>query len=225
MFDIEDQIKHKISEVAAIADALPTVVIVHRYANNFATVEYMSKRGLDELNTTVEELRAMGPEYFSRYFNLEDAKDYVPKIGELLLRNDPNEVFSFFQQVRSSDKAPWAWYFSQTKVLLSDDQGYPVLSITTASRVDPVNHVTHTVARLLDENNFLRQKAEDFAKLSAREKQVLGMIALSKSNQEISDELFLSLHTVQTHRKNIKRKLQAENNFALQEFARAFDLI
>jgi DNA-binding NarL/FixJ family response regulator len=43
--------------------------------------------------------------------------------------------------------------------------------------------------------------------LSEREKEVVKQIALGKTNKEIADELFISAHTVITHRKNITKKL------------------
>ena len=43
--------------------------------------------------------------------------------------------------------------------------------------------------------------------LSRREVNVLKQVAMGKTNKEIADELFLSPHTVITHRKNITRKL------------------
>lgn len=43
--------------------------------------------------------------------------------------------------------------------------------------------------------------------LSQRETNVLKHVALGKTNKEIADKLFLSPHTIITHRKNITRKL------------------
>jgi DNA-binding CsgD family transcriptional regulator len=43
--------------------------------------------------------------------------------------------------------------------------------------------------------------------ISDREKEVLHLVALGKTNKEISEELFISSHTVVTHRKNITSKL------------------
>jgi DNA-binding NarL/FixJ family response regulator len=43
--------------------------------------------------------------------------------------------------------------------------------------------------------------------LSDREKEIVVMIADGKSDREIAENLFLSYHTVRTHRKNISRKL------------------
>ena len=48
-------------------------------------------------------------------------------------------------------------------------------------------------------------------KISTREDQVLRMIAQEYSADEIAEELFLSVHTVISHRKNLLRKLQVKN--------------
>ncbi|KRO18547.1 LuxR family response regulator [Lacticaseibacillus saniviri JCM 17471 = DSM 24301] len=47
--------------------------------------------------------------------------------------------------------------------------------------------------------------------LTNREREVLQLIAAGKSNQEIADELFITLKTVKTHVSNILAKLQVED--------------
>jgi LuxR family transcriptional regulator, maltose regulon positive regulatory protein len=58
--------------------------------------------------------------------------------------------------------------------------------------------------------------------LSARELAVLKLIAQGCSNQEISDQLFISLHTVKTHASHINSKLGVERR--TQAVARAKEL-
>lgn len=55
--------------------------------------------------------------------------------------------------------------------------------------------------------------------LSAREKEVLALIALGITTQEIADKLFISKKTVESHRINIKRKLNLRNLNELIKFA------
>jgi two-component system nitrate/nitrite response regulator NarL len=43
--------------------------------------------------------------------------------------------------------------------------------------------------------------------LSGRERQIILLIAEGKSDKDIADSLYLSYHTVRTHRKNISRKV------------------
>ena len=64
-----------------------------------------------------------------------------------------------------------------------------------------------------------KQESEQEIKLSFREKEVLRRIAQGKTSQEIADELFLARMTVETHRKNIKRKLGIKTTAALVKYA------
>jgi DNA-binding NarL/FixJ family response regulator len=52
-------------------------------------------------------------------------------------------------------------------------------------------------------------------KLSDREKEVLKHICLGFSNQEIADELGLSSHTIDAHRKNLLHKTGAKNTASM----------
>jgi DNA-binding CsgD family transcriptional regulator len=212
-----------VAEVAATADLHPSVTIVHNILTN--GVEYMSRRGLALLQISLPALQALGGDYYQQFFNPVDAQDYVPRIYDLLQSADPMCVVSFFQQVRTTENPEYTWYFSATRVLLRDAEQGPLLLITTASPVDPLHHVTHKVSRLLEENNFLRQHAPLFASLTRREREVLRLLALGHTAPQIGTELFLATQTVETHRRNLRHKLQAESQFELGQYARAFDLI
>ncbi|GAF01497.1 response regulator transcription factor [Saccharicrinis fermentans] len=55
--------------------------------------------------------------------------------------------------------------------------------------------------------------------LSEREKDVLQKVALGKTNKEVANELFISTHTVISHRKNITRKLGIKTVSGLTVYA------
>ena len=55
--------------------------------------------------------------------------------------------------------------------------------------------------------------------LSTREKDVVRGVALGKSNKEIAEMLFISVHTVTTHRKNISAKLGIHSPAGLTIYA------
>ena len=61
--------------------------------------------------------------------------------------------------------------------------------------------------------------------LSDREKDIIIGITKGMSNKEIADELFLSVHTVTTHRRNICNKLQIHSTAGLIIYAIANNLI
>lgn len=55
--------------------------------------------------------------------------------------------------------------------------------------------------------------------LTQRETEVLRLIAQEFSNHEIADKLFISVRTVDTHRRNILEKIQAKNTAGLVKYA------
>ncbi|MDQ3048526.1 MAG: response regulator transcription factor [Bacteroidota bacterium] len=61
--------------------------------------------------------------------------------------------------------------------------------------------------------------------ISEREMEIIKLIAEGYSNKEVADKLFLSTHTVTTHRKNIMNKLGVNNTAGLVLFAVRENLI
>lgn len=61
--------------------------------------------------------------------------------------------------------------------------------------------------------------------LSKRELEILEMMARGKSNQEIADELYISLSTVKTHNASIFSKLNAARRTQAVEIAKSLKII
>lgn len=55
--------------------------------------------------------------------------------------------------------------------------------------------------------------------LTIREKEIIKLISIGKTNKEIGDRLNISPHTVHTHRKNIMKKLQVHSAVELCNYA------
>ncbi|MGH8347126.1 MAG: LuxR C-terminal-related transcriptional regulator [Pseudomonas sp.] len=65
----------------------------------------------------------------------------------------------------------------------------------------------------------------DASLLSGRELEVLGLIAQGNSNQQIAEQLFISLHTVKTHARRIHSKLGVERRTQAVAMAKKMGLI
>lgn len=61
--------------------------------------------------------------------------------------------------------------------------------------------------------------ANESESISERETEVLRFVALGLTNNEISEKLYISVHTVMTHRKNITRKLGIKTVSGLTVYA------
>lgn len=69
-------------------------------------------------------------------------------------------------------------------------------------------------------NASLAPKAADGNEvLTGREQDILLQLAQGKSNREVAEALDISIHTVETHRKNIKRKLGISSTAGLTRYA------
>jgi DNA-binding CsgD family transcriptional regulator len=55
--------------------------------------------------------------------------------------------------------------------------------------------------------------------LTNREREVLSLIAGGKSNKEIADILYISVHTVERHRANLMEKLNLKKTADLVKYA------
>lgn len=68
-------------------------------------------------------------------------------------------------------------------------------------------------------NRAEKSDASPLDSLTTAERSVLKLVAESKSNKQIADELFISIRTVENHRSNICRKLNLEGKNALLTYA------
>lgn len=76
---------------------------------------------------------------------------------------------------------------------------------------------------LLSSNNS-EENSKDFD-LTAREKEVLGMLVCGKSNKQIANCLNISENTIKTHRKNIQEKFGVSNLIGMVRYACMSNLI
>ncbi len=72
-----------------------------------------------------------------------------------------------------------------------------------------------------DNNQVVAQEGIscDGFRISAREAEIIRLVAEGLTNKQIADKLFLSAHTIMTHRKNIMNKVGVNNTAGLVFFA------
>ncbi len=76
--------------------------------------------------------------------------------------------------------------------------------------------VTQTIMKsMVKGNDSSNKKKKEFPKISRREKEVLQLIIEEFTTQEIANQLFISLKTVESHRSNLLAKLNVRNTAGL----------
>ena len=73
-------------------------------------------------------------------------------------------------------------------------------------------------ARMVAADSEERKRAEDDP-LSDRERDVLRLLALGHTNQEIASQLYISVRTAETHRAHIMQKLRLQSRAELVRYA------
>lgn len=82
------------------------------------------------------------------------------------------------------------------------------------------NYFSDEVKNIMTESLFNAKKTkENNVKLSDREKEILLLIVQEKNTKEIAELLFISVNTIDTHRKNLMRKIGAKNMVGLVKYA------
>lgn len=87
----------------------------------------------------------------------------------------------------------------------------------TISIVDDIPTLTALIDSLHTTEPGIEEESKEM--LSSREKEVVALVVKGMTNKEIADKLFLSVHTVMTHRRNIARKLEIHSATGLTIYA------
>jgi len=104
--------------------------------------------------------------------------------------------------------------------------GYILKNATKDELVEAIEIVMQGESYFSDEvSGLLETKSSDIPSITRREKEVLELIAQGLTNPEIAEKIFVSVNTVDTHRKNLLMKLEAKNTADLVRLAFKYELI
>ena len=113
------------------------------------------------------------------------------------------------------------------KMMANGASGYVLKNATQQELMEAIETVAHGKTFLCDEAaQSLRKTHEgETPVLTRREKEVLELIANGMTNNEIAQQLFISVSTVDTHRKNLLSKFESRNIASLIKLAMQLNLI
>ena len=112
------------------------------------------------------------------------------------------------------------------KMMENGASGYVLKNATRAELIEAIELVSKGKRYLSDEvAKTIKSKPESNILLTRREKEVLGLIADGMINNEIAQKLFISITTVDTHRKNLLAKFDAKNIASLIKAAMLLQII
>lgn len=108
-----------------------------------------------------------------------------------------------------------------TKVLKAGARGYILKDVSSNEMITALKAVyqgkTYYSSGVTD--ILLNEKGKKEVPLTDREKTILRLLAEGNSNKHVARELDISVRTVETHRRNIKRKLDVKTSAGLVKYA------
>lgn len=116
------------------------------------------------------------------------------------------------------------------RMLKSGARGYLLKNTSTGEIINAIKEVYRGVIFLgknipdLYKDQVSRKGMPLLSILTKREQDVLKLICQEKSTKEIASELFISIHTVETHRANLLSKIKARNTAGIVKWAIQNDL-
>lgn len=167
-----------------------------------------------------------------------------PQHGDFLLNRILPPIFQYFKEnstmVNGTDfrytccmkmkniHDVYEWYLVDTVIIEVSDTGFPVRTLITCTNINQFKKDECIYYNIVKKNSDgvyevmlegVANNIKDDYKLTAREIEIINLIAQGNTNNQIAQKLFISLNTVQTHRKNILRKTKCNGTAELTNFA------
>lgn len=112
----------------------------------------------------------------------------------------------------------------QTTIFQLDEKSRMSTNVTILSDISFINTPGHInwsfKLKNLNSDSFENAICEEVRNIfTKKELEIIPLIIKGETSQSISNQLFISKHTVDTHRRNIKRKSGCDNIYELMSFA------
>lgn len=167
-----------------------------------------------------EEVREKWEEYIQivHPYSVSSILKFLP---EFYKSGNSNQTITFVQYVKCKQDTDFSPYitFSKPSRLPGD------LKLWLTVSPSEFDKYSSRMKRIIKMDEFKLKHFKKFQRLTAREIEILKLLANGHNNPQIADKLYLSRSTVETHRKNLKRKLELKNLRDLMRYAFAFNLV
>ena len=177
---------------------IPNISIVHTATSGQEVIDYLKEHDIDMLIT---DLRMKDIDGFELSEMLRKEHPEI-KILVVSMHNDPTII---------------------NQMLSKGISGYILKNTGKQELISAIDKISNGETFFSEEvkSKFISSKVrknnapEEMVKLTTREREVLELIAEEYTTNEMAEKLFISLNTVETHRKNILRKLNVRNSVGI----------
>ncbi|TRX51763.1 helix-turn-helix transcriptional regulator [Fulvivirga sp. M361] len=200
-----------------VGSTIPAVF--HLDAPNLVPL-YLNYFGRNSYDLSNAELQVIGEDFHKLYIHSNTLQNVFPRVKQFFERKDFSDIFCEMVKIWYPLEKEYKLCLLTTKLSRINDG---LVSITQP--IEEIEGLAVKTQRLLREERFVVSNYHRFNHLTDREKQIIGLLANGMNGPAIANQLFLSKHTVQQHRKNINRKLGIHSFVELLKYAQAFGVV
>jgi DNA-binding CsgD family transcriptional regulator len=162
-------------------------------------------------------------QHFQEPLSEEKLYGLAKEIAVFLYEQGQETVYSFFYGSIKPPSNETEWFLSSAK-LKKNEKGFPKEIVIFTYDLQLLGDCRKRIYQVLENELFFKTHFNRVCLLSKREKEIIGLLASGKTSKEIAVKLYISTHTVNTHRKNINKKLVSESLTDLLKYADVFEL-
>lgn len=158
---------------------------------------------------TLDEIIDKGDQFYLQLIQQEHLKEvYTDPVEKIMLRERmvPYRAVCPFML----PKGGHMWALGNATALSMDENGIPDISVCLAFDITSQIETDKNLQEILELNHALKFKLL-LKKLSETEQEIAFLIAKGKTSKEVAEKTFRSLKTIETHRRNILKKLDCKN--------------
>ena len=214
------ELEEKCKFFQTIIDEVPANIYI---ADLNDGVIWCNKTNEDTLGYSLEEIKQMGG--LNYLYDIVHPEDYnVPDKSIDHFNNVPEKQYGGVFRCKNKYTGLYKWFIGWGKVIAPEVEGGKLRVLNVDVDLSPQMDTDKQLRAVLAENLMLQHKLI-LDSLSKREIEVMKKICEGSSSKEIAESLFISKHTVETHRKNLLKKLKVKNIASLVLFCKETGLI
>ncbi len=134
-------------------------------------------------------------------------------------KNKSGTFFGGIIRIKYPGEDSWNWLVGLSRVISKDAEDRPLYTLAVFLDFTKATHTECQITEALHEI-LRRSNKATLEKLTPREKEIIRLLVKGYSNNRIAQELYISHHTVESHRKNIRIKLNVKNTSELISLAK-----
>ncbi|MDF1549787.1 MAG: LuxR C-terminal-related transcriptional regulator [Bacteroidales bacterium] len=185
------------------------------YEDNYFKMLWYNNQIKLKLSHILEARKNGVKQYQEERYSKEDMAAIKSVIKEI--KEGKTTTYSAAYKVTTKEAGP-KWFYTNMVPYKLDENGIPFqflcASVDLTEKMYDIERYAAMQREVLREQN-----KEQISKLSGTELQVISLLVTSKSEKEIAETLSRSQHTIKTHLKNIRKKLNLNKNTELVKFA------